>query len=135
MSWKAGISLSPLLAWGSAAAAAPAGIEGLWMNPKGSVAVRTRPCGDKLCGFIVWVNAAAAADAKESGVARPVGTEVLRDYVPEARGSWRGTLYVPDMGRSFRGTLTALDPNDLRVTGCLIGGFICRSQTWHRRPS
>jgi uncharacterized protein (DUF2147 family) len=110
-------------------------IDGIWTNPKESVAVRTQPCGGKLCGFIVWVNGEAARDARESGVASPVGTEVLRDYVPASRGSWLGTVYVPDMGRSFRSRLTEVDPNDIQITGCLVGNFICRSQTWHRRPS
>ena len=135
MHWKIGLLACLILATRAAGAAAPGGVEGVWLNPKGSVAVRTQPCGRKLCGFIVWVSGEAARDAKESGVARPVGTEVLRDYVPASHGSWRGTVYVPDMGRSFHSTLTELDPNDLQVTGCLLGNFICRSQTWHRRPS
>jgi uncharacterized protein (DUF2147 family) len=37
------------------------------------------------------------------------------------------------MGRSFRSTLTEIDPNDLRISGCLLGNLLCRSQTWHRR--
>jgi uncharacterized protein (DUF2147 family) len=130
-------SLCFALLAGSGAAAAAAewapDLQGIWVNPKGSVAVRTQDCGGRLCGYVVWVNAKAAADARESGLADPIGAEVLRDYRPGSDGAWHGMVYVPDMGRSFRSTLTALDPNDLRISGCLLGTLFCRSQTWHRR--
>jgi len=36
--------------------------QGSWLNPHGSVAVRTGPCGDELCGWIcksqVWTRIA-----------------------------------------------------------------------------
>ena len=117
MHWKASFLTCLIFATPAAGAAASSGVEGIWVNPKESVAVRTQPCGGKVCGFIVWVNGQAAQDAKESGVAHPIGTEVLRDYVPASHGSWRGTVYVPDMDRSFHSTLTELDRNDLQITG------------------
>jgi uncharacterized protein (DUF2147 family) len=86
-----------------------------------------------LCGYVVWLSARATADAKESGVAHPIGAEVLRGYRPGADGAWHGIVYVLDMGRSFHSTLTEVDPNDLRISGCLLGNLFCRSQTWHRR--
>ena len=39
-------------------------MEGIWLNPKGTVAVRTQACAARLCGTIVWVSAVALADAK-----------------------------------------------------------------------
>jgi uncharacterized protein (DUF2147 family) len=126
-------SLGLLLASGPAAAASAPDLQGVWVNPKGSIAVKTEGCGSRLCGYVVWLNAKATADAKESGVERPIGAEVLRDYRPGADGAWHGIVYVLDMGRSFRSTLTEVDPNDLRISGCLLGNLICRSQTWHRR--
>jgi len=120
---------------GTAASAATSGpnLQGVWVNPKNSIAVRTEACGGRLCGYVVWLSAKATADAKESGVANPIGAEVLRDYRPGADGAWHGIVYVLDMGRSFRSTLTEVDPNDLRISGCLLGNLFCRSQTWHRR--
>ena len=118
---------------GAAAAATATDLQGVWVNPKNSVAVRTQACGRRLCGYVVWLSAKATADAKESGVANPIGAEVLRDYRPGSDGAWHGIVYVLDMGRSFHSTLTELDPNDLKISGCLLGNFFCRSQTWHRR--
>lgn len=110
----------------------PSRAEGLWLNPRGSVAVQTGDCSGKLCGWIVWANAQAKADAKESGIDHLVGIALLENYVSNGTGSWSGTLYVPDMGHRFSSTITELSPNELKVQGCLIGGFICKSQIWQR---
>ena len=116
-----------------AAAPAHATIDGIWVNPKGSVAVQTQGCAGRLCGRIVWVNADALADAKESGIANPIGIELLRDYRRASDGSWHGMVYVPDMGRTFHSTIVALAPDRLKISGCLIGSFLCKSQIWRRR--
>jgi len=115
-----------------ASAQAPASVDGLWMNPHNSVAVRTGPCGDKLCGWIVWANAEAKADAKDSGIANLIGTELLENYLPKGPGSWAGTVFVPDMGRHFYSVIKELSPNQLKVSGCILGGWVCKSQVWTR---
>ena len=106
--------------------------QGLWLNPHGSVAVRTGPCGDKLCGWIVWANNEALSDAKENGVDKLIGTELLENYRPEGAASWSGTVFVPDMGRRFSSKIDALSPTQLKVKGCVLGGLICKSQIWSR---
>jgi uncharacterized protein (DUF2147 family) len=129
----ASLALALLGCANAAAAASAPDLKGVWVNPKGSIAVRTEACGKGLCGYVVWLSAKATADAKESGVANPIGAEVLRGYRPGADGAWHGMVYVLDMGRSFHSTLTEVDPDDLKISGCLLGNLLCRSQTWHRR--
>jgi uncharacterized protein (DUF2147 family) len=102
-------------------------LQGLWLNPHGSVAVRTGSCGDKLCGWIVWANDAARNDAKESGVGTLIGTELLENYRPDG-ARWSGTVFVPDMGRHFSSRIDALSPTRLEIKGCIFGGLICKSQ-------
>ncbi|KEQ53351.1 DUF2147 domain-containing protein [Sphingobium chlorophenolicum] len=106
--------------------------EGLWLSPHHNVAVRTGPCGDRLCGWIVWADGEAQADARDGGTPRLVGTELLEDYRAEGRGQWRGTVFVPDMGRRFASQISQLSPGRLRVRGCILGGLICKSQLWTR---
>jgi uncharacterized protein (DUF2147 family) len=127
----AALALAGLLP--SAAGAVRTDLDGVWLNPKSSVAVQTQSCGGRLCGKIVWVNAAALADARESGVANPIGIQLLKDYRRSGDGIWHGTVFVPDMGRSFRSTIVALAPDRLKISGCLLGSFICKSQIWRRR--
>lgn len=120
--------------------AAPAGAtaqpaahpDGLWINPAGSVAVRTRACGDRLCGWVAWANPSAQRDAQAAGIARLVGTELLENYRPDGPGRWSGTVFVPDMGRRFASQIESPSPGTLRVKGCILAGLICKSQLWTR---
>lgn len=126
-------ALAAILASTSIATAQPASSpQGLWLNPHGSVAVRTGACGDKICGWIVWASDEARKDAKENGVDSLVGTELLENYRPYRAGSWSGTVFVPDMGRHFSSEIDAISPTRLKVKGCILGGLICKSQVWNR---
>jgi uncharacterized protein (DUF2147 family) len=116
----------------SALAPAPSTVEGLWMNPHGTVAVRTGDCRGRLCGWVAWASPQALEDAKDSGIDRLIGTELLEDYKAAGAGRWSGAVYVPDMGHRFSSTITRPSPGELRIQGCLIGGFFCKSQTWQR---
>ncbi|NIJ21525.1 uncharacterized protein (DUF2147 family) [Sphingomonas naasensis] len=122
-----------LLAAPAIASARPArSPEGMWLNPHGSVAVRAGACGDRICGWVVWASAAAQKDARESGVDKLIGTELLEDYRPYGQARWSGTVFVPDMGRHFASEIEALSPDRLKVKGCILGGLICKSQVWTR---
>lgn len=105
---------------------------GTWRNPKGTLAVRTSSCIDGLCGAIVWANVKALDDAREAGVPHLIGTELLQNYRPTGHGAWRGRVYVPDIGHSFPSHIVQTGPNQLTISGCLIGGLLCRSQVWRR---
>lgn len=114
------------------AVAAQPTVDGSWMNPRHSVAVRTGQCGARLCAWVVWANADAKADARAVGVAQLIGTALLQNYVPKGDGSWSGSVYVPDMGRRFPSTISPVGAKGLKVRGCLVGGYFCRSQLWER---
>ena len=106
---------------------------GLWQNPKGTLLVRTRVCGQELCGNIVWASGQALADAKDAGVNALVGTELLSGYHPSGTNRWTGQVYVPDQGRRFYSTIQLENSDSLRISGCILGGLICKHQEWTRR--
>jgi uncharacterized protein (DUF2147 family) len=120
----------PMLALAAAQPAARAPIEGLWKNPTGSAIIAVAPCGSALCGKIVW-----ASERGQSEVAKNaphvVGIVVLTDVRPKGRG-WAGKLYVPDDNIHVSARLQLLNENQLKLTGCGLGGLICRSQVWTR---
>jgi uncharacterized protein (DUF2147 family) len=128
--------LLPLLlcAAGPAPGQAPAAdpVFGVWANPKKTIAVRTAPCGQQLCGTIVSATAKALDDARAAGVDRLIGTELLRDYRRTGPARWSGTVFIPDMGRSFSSHIVEVSPGTLRISGCILGGWICKSQDWTR---
>ncbi len=107
-------------------------IEGLWLNPHGTVAVRTGDCAGRLCGWVAWASPKALRDARDSGVDHLIGTELLENYKNDGSERWSGSVFVPDMGHHFSSTITRPNPNELKVQGCLIGGFFCKSQVWQR---
>jgi uncharacterized protein (DUF2147 family) len=116
--------------------ASEGGGEGLWMNPKHTLAVHTDTCGQDgahtLCGRIVWASKQAQADATDASVPRLVGTELLENYRLRAPGVWQGTVFVPDMGRRFASEIDELSSDRLKVKGCILGGLLCKSQVWTR---
>ena len=115
---------------------APAvGVEGVWSNPKGSVQVKTGACGDKLCGVVVYASPKAQADAKKAGAQPLIGTTLLRGYRANGTAQWAGQVYIPDRQASYYSTITMVDAQTLKVSGCILGGLICKSQLWHRVPS
>jgi uncharacterized protein (DUF2147 family) len=105
---------------------------GLWQNPKGTLWVRTAQCGDALCGAIAAATPTAEADARDAGIDRLIGIELLKDYRSIGPDRWAGTVYVPDMGHSFSSRIERLSPDTLKISGCLIGGYLCKSQIWKR---
>jgi uncharacterized protein (DUF2147 family) len=116
----------------TAAAPVPASIFGLWHNPMGTIQVRTMACGGELCGTIARASTDAEQDARDAGVQQLVGVQLLSGYRPTGPGKWSGTVFVPDMGRSFSSRIVQLSPDNLKISGCLIGGWFCKSQIWTR---
>jgi uncharacterized protein (DUF2147 family) len=126
------------LAASAAAAAAPSGassIFGVWRNPKNSVHVEIKPCGEAACGYVIWANAKAKADALEGSGKDLIGMELLHDLSLKSGGSWRGKVFVPDMTVTLTGIATPVSANQLEAKGCVLGRLICKTQKWTRISS
>jgi len=106
--------------------------EGTWINHKGTIEVRAAPCETSMCGWIVKATPNAVEVARRRGTPTLVGLQVLRDYRLKADGTWKGTVFIPAKQKSFSSTRKLLDPDTLKISGCLISGLVCRSQTWRR---
>jgi uncharacterized protein (DUF2147 family) len=106
---------------------------GVWRNPKNTVHVEIKPCGGgKACGNVIWANEDAKADARKGGTPDLVGLQLLRDFQLQKNGSWRGKVFVPDLNMTLAGTADFPDATTMKARGCLIGGFLCKAQTWRR---
>lgn len=108
------------------------GVVGVWSNLKGTLAVRTELCGSQLCGTVVHAGPKPAADARRAGVTQLVGTSLFQNYRATGRGAWAGKLYVPDMGRTVSSHIRLSAPDRLTISGCLVGGLLCKSVEWKR---
>ena len=107
------------------AGAAQAGdASGTWLRENGESKVKIAPCGEALCGFVVWVK-----DPKHQD---NVGKRVFYDMAPSGDDKWKGKAFNPEDGKTYTGTMT-LSGNRLTTAGCVLGGLICRSVSWNRQ--
>jgi uncharacterized protein (DUF2147 family) len=41
-------------------------------------------------------------------------------------------VYNAEDGKTYSGSLTLQDGNTIKLEGCVLGGLICKAQTWKR---
>ena len=107
-------------------------IEGQWKNPSGRVVVAIDKCGEALCGTVISAAESAMADARRGGTANLVGTQLMSGFKSAGPGKWRGSMFVPDINYRSKAELRLIGPDQLKVTGCMVGRMICKSQIWTR---
>jgi len=115
-------------------------VEGVWWVQDRSAKVRIAPCGQKLCGTIVWISdridkatGLPPVDSKNpdpSLRSRPiVGLQLIRNFSPAGEGKWSGgTIYDPEAGKTYVSKMTLTPKGTLKVEGCV--SVICQAQTW-----
>jgi uncharacterized protein (DUF2147 family) len=127
---RTNLATTALLALTAAQPAPRAPIEAQWKNPIGSAIIAIGPCGDALCGKVVWASARGRREASTS-TSHVIGTVVLTGLKP-TDGRWTGTLFIPDDNVHVAARLQLLDSRQLKLTGCAVAGLLCRSQIWTR---
>ena len=117
------------------AAATPASADpvlGTWSNPKGTVTVRTARCGRAICGTVVSAAPAAREKARAAGTGNLIGTRIMDGFRPIGPGRWEGQAFVADLAVTVPATMTLIGRDQIEIEGCSLGGYLCRSQIWHR---
>ena len=102
-------------------------IEGTWQSPTNaegaSLQVQISACGSAFCGTIVKVT---------GGDTSSQGKRMIWDMKAAGSGSYKGgKVWAPDDDKTYRGKLD-LSGNSLKVSGCVLGGAICRGETFSR---
>lgn len=103
-------------------------VYGVWQtetSEKGSfLHVRVGPCGDKVCGVIDKVLG--------GGDESITGKTIIWDMADQGSGAFNGgKIWAPDTDKTYKSKM-ALSGDTLQVSGCVLGGAICRSQNWSR---
>ena len=126
------VSILALLA-AQAVAPTPAepSIEGRWRSPGGNSIIAIAPCGSTLCGTVDWASDRAKKDARKA-TNQLVGTQLLTGLQQGVDGRWQGKLYIPDKNLRATAKLQVVGPQQLRVSGCLAGKSLCKTQMWTR---
>lgn len=124
--------LASLLLLATPASASADPVIGTWVNPKGTVTVRTARCGRAICGKVISAAQSARDKARAAGTGRLVGMEILSDFRPAGRSIWQGQAFIPDVGITVPATMTQLGRDRLQIEGCGMGGYMCKQQVWTR---
>ena len=123
---SAGAVLLSVSAW--AQAVDPSGT---YLSESGETQVRVARCGAAHCGTIVAVK----GESKDVNNPDPqkrsrnlVGVQMMMDIQPSGQG-FTGQLYNHKDGKTYTGKMTFAGKS-MQLSGCVLGGLICRSQTW-----
>ncbi|HEX2509329.1 MAG TPA: DUF2147 domain-containing protein [Microvirga sp.] len=107
---------------------------GTYMSETGDTRVRIAKCGAAFCGIIIAVN----GEAKDVNNPDPqlktrnlVGVQMISNIQP-AGDAFTGSLYNYKDGKTYTGKMSFRGGNAMQLSGCVLGGLICRSQTWNK---
>lgn len=99
-------------------------VSGTWLRDSGASKVRFAPCGDAVCGHIVWIKPGTDTPAK-------VGQRIFFGMKPAGANAWNGSALNPEDGKTYTGKMS-LAGATLTTQGCAMGGLICKSTSWTR---
>ena len=112
----------------TASSASADDIFGTWKTQPGETGgyahVSIAQCGTKICGTISKVF--------QSDNTSSQGRQIIADMSPNGGGKYSGgTIWAPDTDKTYKSKMV-LSGNNLTVKGCVLGGAICRGQSWTR---
>lgn len=125
-----------MLAAAAVLAAAPAWagdlVEGTWKtkpDDNGNYGyVQIAPCGDKLCGVLIKAFESSGAEKQSDNI----GKQIVWDMVANGDGTYgSGKVWAPDRDKTYNSKMS-LSGDTLSVSGCVLGGLICRASDWTR---
>ncbi len=114
--------------------AAAQGPTGTFVSQSGDTRVRFADCGGQICGTIVAARGATTDEKNENASLRNRALVGIRMITmrPSGANAWEGSLYNFQDGKTYSGRMTMPNANSMSLSGCVLGGLICRSQTWTR---
>ncbi len=126
-----GVALALVLVVAAAEAQGPArGVTGVWIDHTGQGAVEIEPCGDSMCGRVVWLKNPAHKSRSGHLIC---GTQILGDLHARANNTWEsGWIYNPEDEERFSAEIKLKNDNTLLVTGYLGIKLLGETYTWKR---
>jgi uncharacterized protein (DUF2147 family) len=134
--------LAALLFATSAEAQSPTPV-GVWLHANHRVQVEIAPCGDRLCGKIVWfkwpndLQGLPLLDLKNPDPAlraRPLlGLTILYGLRRAGEGTWEdGYVYNPEDGATYRARMSIQADGSLRVRAYVLSPLFGETLIWTR---
>ncbi len=116
---------------------------GVWLHANKRIRVAIAPCGDRMCGKIVWfrwpndAQGLPLVDLKNTNPAmrtRPLlGLTVLRGLRSAGDGTWKdGKIYNPDDGLEYQALMSIAGDGTLHVRAYELLTTLGKTQIWTR---
>jgi uncharacterized protein (DUF2147 family) len=108
-------------------------VNGIWIDHTGQGAVEIAPCGDKVCGRVVWLKNPTHRSKTGKLIC---GTQILGELRQVGADAWEsGWIYNPEDEEKFSAALKLANPDKLIVTGYLGIKLLGETFTWQRATS
>ena len=112
---------------------------GIWksqVNDEGNyIHVEMAPCAGNaslVCGTIVKAENVDPAKGDKKRQAELMGKVMINDMAADGSNAWDdGTIWAPDDDETYSSKME-LKGDVLEVSGCVLGGLVCRGQDWTR---
>ncbi|MBD8875544.1 DUF2147 domain-containing protein [Roseibium polysiphoniae] len=134
--WLTPLMLAAALAVGGATSTLAADAIGEWARPGGSSKIRISACGSALCGKLIWLKTPRndTANPDPAKRTRPLlGVQIVRSMKPTGKtNQWKGKVYNAEDGKTYTGFIQMPSANKMKLEGCVMGGLICKGETWTR---
>lgn len=133
------LGLGVAVALAASAAGHASAIEGRWRTPTNNAEIDIAPCGAATCGVVIAADHLkvdpAARDVRNRDASlrgrRIAGLRMLSGFTGGPREWKGGQVYNPDDGGTYSGVITLVDPDHLKLRGCIVFP-LCRTQVWTR---
>jgi uncharacterized protein (DUF2147 family) len=116
---------------------------GTWLTGDKKGKVRIVNCSGALCGTLVWMQEPMDPDTNQPKTdkhnvdagkqGRPLlGIPIVLNMKPSGGDKWEGQVYNAEDGNTYSGSFTMTGANSAELKGCVMGGLICKAQSWTR---
>jgi uncharacterized protein (DUF2147 family) len=116
---------------------------GTWFTGDKKGKVKIVNCGGAICGTLSWLaepidpeTHQPKTDKNNKDAAkqdRPLlGIPIVLNMKPAGGDKWEGQVYNAEDGGIYTGSFTLVGANSAQLKGCVMGGLICKGQTWTR---
>jgi uncharacterized protein (DUF2147 family) len=139
------ICLAASMLFSAASGADPLPVAGLWLVEDKDGIIEVYPCGEAVCGKLVWLKEPLRPDGSikrddknpkaELRARLLCGLELMTGFKLDDPNRWTdGHIYSPDDGDIYSAKMTLIDANTLRLRGYVGISLFGKSQIWTRAP-
>jgi len=108
---------------------------GEWLVAKRVARIKIVNCDNRMWGLISWEASPGGTDSNNPDASKrdrsTLGMPIILGMEQAKSNEWKGEIYNAEDGRKYSASITLLNPDLLKVQGCVLG-FLCGGENWTR---